>query len=211
MSTSAEKTAKIIYNESQVALMAHSIRGAVNYFRKREHRVDLGVWVIADLINRINLNAPEKGLTSILETQFVKGVGAEFDRLIAKIYIHRDANKHLARICIAHELYHLLLELWEFEKRSCDQWPKIQHPDPLHAKKFEDDCNLFALDLCRHHDSFYRNNDLRDKHTLFPTNSLQEAKNMHRTDRKTDWPRGIGLDPTQPFYKPYPDALLSED
>ncbi len=191
--------------------MAHSVRGTVNYFRIRKHPVDLNVWVIPDLFARIKLSAPKTGLTSIVETQFIKGVGGEFDRLTARIYIHREANKDLARICIAHELYHLLLELWEFERGGCSQWPKIQHTCALDAKIFEDDCNQFALDLCRHHDNFYRNNTLRDKHTLFPKGSLQEVKNMHRTEGRLDWPNGINLDPMHPFYRPCPDALLHID
>lgn len=192
--------AKSVFHESLTSLMAHTIRGVTNHFEKQ--KIELTVLVTADTRGRINLMAPEVGATSLLMTNFVKGVDETTpNRLLAKIYIHKDANKHLARICIAHEIYHLLLELDRYLSEG--EWPTSVSS----TKIIEDQCNQFAWQLCKYHDGFNRKDDHRKKHIFFPEGTFNQPFKMDSTKWYLDWPNDISLDPHNPFYKPAPLPL----
>lgn len=191
-------SAKTVFDEAFVSLMAHTIRGVINQFRKAG--IELDVRVMPDTIGMLKLKAPKQGATSFLLSRLVKGAKVpERDRLYASIYIHQEANKHLARICIAHEIYHLLLELDEFLLKGRIQWPKV----PV-SRTMEDSCNHFAWELCRLHDIFNRDTNLREKHVHFPDGTfIQPFPVDDATNWVNKWPNGIALDPRNPFYKPF--------
>jgi Zn-dependent peptidase ImmA (M78 family) len=119
------------------------------------------------------------------------------DRLNATIYIHEHANKHLARVCIAHEIYHLTLELDRFVRSARKSWPKI----PL-DRTIEDMCNHFAWELCRLHDLFNKNEDERKKHIFFPDDTFKQPFKMSDSKEwSVNWPDGFALDTENPFWK----------
>jgi hypothetical protein len=126
----------------------------------------------------------------------------ERDRVDAKIYIHRDANKHLARICIAHELYHLLLELDVFLASNRKQWGGLSN-----STSVEHDCNQFAWQLCLMHECFNRDRDNWANHILFPKNMFNTALTTHDARRDQEWPSGISLDQQNRFWQPRLPAL----
>jgi hypothetical protein len=198
---------KAVFDESLVALMAHSVRGVVNRFRK--HFIELDICVIADTINVIKLKAPSAGATSVLVTNFVRGTrgpvrGCERDRVYAKIYVHREANKHLARVCIAHEIYHLALELDSFIKGGRIEWPKTEVTNAI-----ESSCNQFAWQLCKYHDLFNSDSSLVSEHIRFPDKVFEKPFKMNNTAWYLDWPSGIALDPNNPFHRlpPLPEKF----
>lgn len=174
--------------------MAHSIRGTINYFLC--NHIDLSVQVIADTVNAINLQDPSCGATSVLRTKYTppasEGARAHVG---AQVFIHRDANKHLARLCIAHELYHLILELDHFVNSKRVNWTKIA-ATPL----IESQCNQFAWQLCMQHDRFNRDPALLAKHVFFPDHAFDKPLNTHSTKNSTGWPIGIALNPSSRFY-----------
>ncbi|MGH7979951.1 MAG: hypothetical protein ACREE6_11300 [Limisphaerales bacterium] len=131
-------------------------------------------------------------------TRFIqKGRPVDMDKVYATIYIHQHANKPLARICIAHEMYHLLLELEEFLEKGRGAWPKVPG-----NKLIEDQCNQFAWELCRKHDQFNRDDGLRQRHMIFPDGTFDAPlKTNDHTDWVSNWPKGIALDPFHPFDK----------
>ena len=197
MATQPIESAGLIFSEALGALMAHTIRGVTNHFRKE--RVDLAVRVMPDNYGLIPLRAPREGTTSIIMSQFIPRRYKTYpDNLDASIFIHKDANKHLARVCIAHEVFHLLLELEAFvAQRNRDIWPEIDND-----KVVEDRCNHFAWELCRQHDEFNKNDDLRKKHVLFPKDTFNQPFNMNDTKEWfLRWPDGFALDPQNPFWK----------
>ncbi|MEQ1860855.1 MAG: hypothetical protein ABMA13_13045 [Chthoniobacteraceae bacterium] len=194
------QSAKAVFEESVKSLMAHTIRGMQNYFFNHAG-LQLEVKVIADKAGRIPLLDPRQGITSVLHSRLLrKSRPGEYDRVLARIYIHGHANKDLARICIAHEMYHLLLELEQYrEDLKTDplcHWPVI----PL-TKSVEDACDQFAWQLCRDHDKFNRSDKIREKLIYFPKNMFATAINTNSTQQDR-WPDGVRLDPDHPFYKP---------
>jgi Zn-dependent peptidase ImmA (M78 family) len=187
--------AAIIFDESRNSLMAHTIRGAVNHFRHKG--LELDVRVIADTNNMIGLLAPGRGVTSILRTRLQRAAAAgQRDCVVTSIFIHKDANRHLARICVAHELYHLLMELDAFIANNRTAWNKI----PTTAA-FESDCNQFAWQLCLYHDKFNRCDKQRAEFIYFPEKLFDQTLKTDKTGNQQEWPQGIALDPNNPFHK----------
>ena len=137
------------------------------------------------------------GATSILATWFLpKRFPADRERVRASIYIHPQANRHLARICIAHELYHLLMELDQYNKHRKHGWPT---PTPV-TKATEDACNQFAWELCRKHDEFNKKQENRERLIYFPPHVFDAPLKTHSTHNSYEWPEGIALDPKNPFH-----------
>jgi hypothetical protein len=191
-------SANLIFEEALGSLMAHTLRGITNHFRKE--LIELDILVRPDAYGIIPLRAPKEGTTSIIMTKFVpKRTKTDLNRLYAAIFIHKDANHHLARVCIAHEVYHLLLELDVFlENEKRDTWPEIEND-----KAVEDMCNHFAWELCHQHDQFNRNDGEREKRILFPDNTFNQPFNMKdSTEWFSRWPNGFALDSEKPFWKP---------
>lgn len=208
--------AALVYGEALTSLMAHTIRGIKKLFARE--LLDLDVKLIPDLGDRIGLLKGHDAPPSILQTRHFDGPWMQSrGRVTANIYIHRHANKHLARLCIAHEVYHLILELRAYaassEKHNERVWPtaeRILNPEDkamtddersLAIKSFEDDCDVFAWELCRRHDKFNRDDNARDKHVYFPKRTFVETLKTSRLRLQQDWPDGIALDPTRPFWK----------
>ena len=167
--------------------MAHSIRALSNHLLRRG--VELDVRIIPDLANAL------QGATSFLRTSFrPKKRDGEHDRVVAFIFIHRYATKNLARLCIAHEIYHILLEFDVYTDLGRANWPGVQITPEIEAE-----CDRFATELCRRHDAFNKCENLRKEHLYFPDGIFGYTQNTRRIN--TDWPSGLGLDPDNPFYK----------
>ncbi len=189
--------AETIYQESLCALMAHSIRGVTNYFLR--HDIELDLVIKADHLGIVERAFPSKGSTSVLMTHCIRvkrqnGVD-KVSKVKATIFINKDANRHLARICIAHEIYHLLLELQAYSKSKNHTWETV----PI-TKQVEDDCNQFAWELCRQHESFNRDENQKESHVYFPAGVFDTPLKTHTTHNSMEWPAGIMLDPDNPFH-----------
>ena len=178
------KAALDIFNESLSSLMAHTIRASVNYFRLRGG-LELDVRIIADTYDRITL-----GATSVLKSKLVDG-----RNLRADIFLHKHANRHLARICIAHELFHLLMELEQWKKNNKLLWAPVPP-----SRDVEDKCNQFAWELCRYHDQFNRHERNRETHIFFP-DGLFDKPLITDISKSENWPLGVKIDPNDSFTK----------
>ena len=179
--------AKFIFEEAFGSLMAHSIRALSSHLLRRG--VELEVRIIPDTANAI------PGSISFLRTTFrPKTRQGEKDRVIAYIFIHQYAGKHLARLCIAHEIYHILLEFNAYidSERKC--WPHIAIDGNV-----EEQCDIFANELCRRHDEFNKSEEARKEHLYFPDGIFKKPQNTRRIN--ADWPAGFGLNPQSPFNK----------
>lgn len=187
--------------------MAHTLRAVFNHFYKKGIVVD--ILVVADTANAILPRSPTPGATGLLRTQLSSRrseEGGQFDRVIAWIYIHKDANRHLARICIAHEIYHLVMELNAYIARKRTGWSQIAVDRVL-----EDRCNHFARLFCGYHDKFNRDDRLREEFVYFPKEMFNEVVTTNSTHSQGDWPLGITLDPAHPFYRATPPAWLDAE
>ena len=176
-----------IFRESALSLMAHTIRGTVNLFRK--HGVDLDILVLPDSYGQIPLS--ERNASVLMR----RVVGGKIRlRIEATIFIHKHATKHLARICIAHEVFHLILELHHWIEDGRKQWSRVPT-----TKELEDQCNLFARDLCFRHEKFNRDEKWRSSQIYFPE-GLFDSTVSTDTSLSENWLNGIGLDENHPFY-----------
>jgi hypothetical protein len=127
-----EECAKVMFRESLGSLMAHTLRAVFNHYYRRGIVVD--ILIIADTANSILSRSPIPNATSMLRTQLShrRVDGTQHDRVTAWIFVHQDANKHLARICVAHEIYHLVLELNAYIEGQRSAWSQI--PVDKHSK-----------------------------------------------------------------------------
>jgi hypothetical protein len=186
------QTAEIIFQESCMSIMGHAIRGVINHFHN--NAIELHVQVIADTVDAIRLRAPNEGATSVLYASMIRRQNLrEHDRLHAKIFIHKHASKHLARFCVAHELYHLLLEQSNYIGSGRKHWRAVAP-----TKEIEDACNEFARNLCNHIDVLHHDQQFREKHVYFPKPLLEKGINTSNTN-SAEWPDGVCLDPVHPF------------
>jgi hypothetical protein len=177
--------AKKVFGESLVSIMAHTIRGLENHLR-RTH-VELDLRIISDQYDTIT-----RGATSVLKTRLTP----EKNRVIADIFLHKHANKNLARICVAHEIYHLLVEFEQWRSNGRLIWEPIPH-----SKELEDACNQFAWELCRQHDKFNRSERCRENEIYFPDGVFNGVLTTD-ISRSENWPKGLAIDPDRPFTKP---------
>ena len=187
-------TAVKIFSESLTAVMAHAIRGTQNHFYA--HGVTLQVRIVPDKHDRLKLREPGRGVTSILWTNLVKhNVDYLSPTVNATIHIHQYANRNLARICVAHEIFHLLMELHAYEQSGRKHWKQIRID-----RQVEDECNQFAWELCFKHDRFYRDDERRKASVYFPEGLFERPFNVDLNQQDL-WGPGVGLDPEHPFYK----------
>jgi len=199
MTTDPISAAHILFTESLASLMAHTIRGTQNLFRK--HQLDLEILIVADVVGVIRLQDPRDGATSVLQTRLVnpRPNSPAVGLVQARIYIHKDANRNLARICIAHEIFHLLLEFSGYLNSTPRVWKKV-HTN----KEIEDKCNQFAWELCKSHDNFNRDEATRDDILYFPGHLFDKPLSTD-ANHQENWPLGIALDPSKAFHLK-PDA-----
>ena len=188
--------ARTIFTESLGSLMAHSIRGTQNHFRR--HNLELELLVVADMVNQIRLKGPHHGATSVLQSRFIipRPGSPAVGMVQARIYIHKDATRTLARICIAHEIFHLLLELSEY--LACDPnsrvWKQV-----LTNKDVEDRCNQFAWELCRAHDKFNRDDQTRSELLYFPERLFDRPLSTDAA-HQNNWPLEMALEPAKSVF-----------
>ena len=187
--------AKTIYCGSLRSLMAHTIRTVENNFRL--HGLGLDVVII-----RMPLGDLNGTLNTRLAGRFL--LQASPIRVTATIYINERACKELARFTIAHEIYHLLLELeeWTKEKKA---WTQLEP-----SSKMERDCNSFAQALCFLHDNkLYRDEENRKRNVYFCTELFQEAITTGE-DGRPNLPEQLALGIGVPYWK-VPDPEIEAD
>lgn len=177
------KFAKTVFEESLVSIMAHTIRGLENHLRRRF--VELDLKIVSDKHGFITRDA-----TSVIKTRLVE---EKEKRVVAVIYLHKDANKNLARVCVAHEIFHLLVEFEQWLKNNRLIWEPVSP-----SKELEDHCNQFAWDLCRQHDIFNRSEKCRENEVYFPEGVFSGPLTTDLS-RSENWPKGLRLDPERPF------------
>lgn len=199
-----ENCAITLFKESLTSLMAHTIRALFNHYYKKGIAID--VIIIADTANSILPLSPTANATTMLRTHLTPASSPrEKARVTAWIYIHKDASRHLARFCIAHEIYHLVLELEAYIKGGRVNWSQIP-VDP----SIEDKCNVFARRICGFHDKFNKDPDLREQYINFPERIITEVVRTASTEDQPQWPNGVSLDPDHPFHKTVPPSWLPE-
>ncbi len=155
---SPESAAKSIFDHASGALMAHSIRGVESHFLKN------GVYLQVLVLNGPPVMFRKRPLRSSLLTMSLKPEDFPDDRIrvVAKIYLRKGINHHLSRLAIAHELYHLLLALQAHIKSNRASW------DERCRSEHEVACNKFAQEICRLHNEFNGDEELRKKRIAFP-------------------------------------------
>jgi hypothetical protein len=176
--------------------MAHTLRGVFNHYFGKGIVVD--IHIMADMANAILPLSSTAGATGFLRThmrQRQSSDGADRDRVTAWIYIHRNANRHLARICIAHEIAHLIMELDAYIDGRRREWLAIKVDSAI-----EGACDVFARRLCGYHDRFNRDEALRDEFIYFPTKMFEEVLKTNSTHGHLKWPAGLELDPAHAFH-----------
>jgi len=123
----AETRANLVYDEATNSLMAHSIRGAQSYiFKKTNSNRN----IIVRKVPQLEQDCGRRSYYAGTSTHAVICV----DAVLAPDY---------QRICIAHELYHFLVD---FD-------PTIT--DVPNDGELEDYCDLFATRLCQKYHQFY--------------------------------------------------------
>ena len=186
-----DKWAKIIFNESLGSLMAHTIRAVTKYLLQRG--IELELRIMGDTANAVT-SEDHPGAISMLRTRLKKIPNSPLSRLYAYIYIHPHANRRLARICIAHEIFHLILEFEAFIESDRKVWKQLPVDEKIEAK-----CNEFARRLLKFHDDFNKSAESRKEYMYFPDHFFDNPLNLR--DPK-NWPDEIKLDPKHPFYEP---------
>ena len=189
MFASPKDAAKIVFDESTTSLMAHSIRAVKKIFS--QNQLDLDVRLIPDNHEKGKsiLGTGDDAPTSLLSTRCHPIIHAR-GSVVARIFINPNATRHLARFCVAHEIYHLLQELKTFvesAKAARDRvWPtKDRIISIVQARgmdretaiaTIEGDCNIFARDLCCYHHDFHLKR--RDDIVLFPEDLIKGVINI---------------------------------
>lgn len=123
----AETRAKAIFSAASSALMAHSVRGVETYLKNHLVRTHITIRVVPNLYK-------ETGRNSFL----VDTGGGKVE-----ISLELELTDDYKRICIAHELYHVLI--WR------DPTMKEQ-PTKAETEEF---CDVFANRLCVACNHFY--------------------------------------------------------
>lgn len=191
---SQKSVAQTFFEEAANTLMANTIHGTVNHFRK--HRLSLDVRVVADIAGLIPLSKDKMTVGSILVSRFVAGEeGGENSRVFANIFIHKDASRHLARICIAKEVYVLIEELDAYLKGGRKQWGGMPR-----GKKLESDSDVFAWELCRLHDELNRSGHARNPFIHLPSQLFDHPPKIG--EKLFGIPSEMALDSDNPFYSP---------
>jgi len=157
-----ETQSDYVYALSENALMAHSLRACVQLFQR------FGLTLIIEVFeDRWGSLRPEKAYgekkpKSVLMCHYESisiSPNALRGAVRAKITVRKDLNRYAARLCIAHEIAHLLVKLRRFQDvPSSDSWTeslKRHHP------KVENLCDRFASRLYIRHMELYGDADRR--------------------------------------------------
>lgn len=180
--------ATTIFEKSKVLLMSHSIQAVIKEFA--ENKLNL---IVIQTIDQFGVLPPDVFSRIMVDDNLIA------ERIIkAKIMLHRHLNKHTARFCIAHEMAHLLIQLEQYKRTKT--WPLRRDSLQKSSSQTEEECNVFAHDLCFSHNEFNKNDNLRKKHMLFPSNFFNSCSNPHNPDT---WADGMGFDVAEPFNKPF--------
>lgn len=182
------ESARNIFEESKKSLMAHTIQGVINHFAKQ--KITLVVKIQVDKYCVI----PDKAYSLLrCDNELAEG------RIVANILIHKYANRLMARMCLAHEMAHLLIKLDKYLDSGRVSWPKKGITEKT-TKREEEACNLFARDLCYLHDVFNKDDNNRNHHIYFPDGFFNNTG--LDTHTPGTWHLRMRLDPENPFNKP---------
>ena len=185
--------------------MAHSIRAMTAEFNERQ----IGLHVVIDPVAGKWLHRGHSSRTpvSLLNIKYYRYQIVPYPKglIHATIRVNQEANRQAARLCIAHELFHLYLQLLKFEASGYNNWPNNPPtPDPIE----EYACDAFAWDLCRQHHEFYWDNTRLDSCRFglkdFPDGPLRIS--LEAADK---WPLPFQLGTGTPFTTPLPPLVRS--
>jgi len=144
--------------------MAHTICGVQKHFLRENMLLQLSVLLAHPEMMR---KAPHNSCFLVTSMKPTTDLPDTRKRVIASIYLRKGINHHLSRLCIAHEVYHLLLALEAFKASKRDRWAQLDRT------KFESECNQFSQKLCEKHHHFHKSG--ANKHKLeFPEEIFKE-------------------------------------
>lgn len=130
----ARDLAKEIYEQSKRALMAHSVRAVKEHLRAK-HRINHYTIVIRQLTG--------------IQSRYARNSWVVFGQRNATILVDQSLEHDETRVCIAHELFHVL---YSFERSTAD-------PKRNRGRLMEDACDVFANELCELHNAFYQDGE----------------------------------------------------
>jgi len=137
----AHSLAGDIYSYSKQALMAHSVRAVKEHLRKKY---------------QMNHYAIVVNQSSEILTRYRRNSWVVFGANSATIFVDQSLGHDETRVCIAHELFHIL---FSFE-------PGVE-PHRFRGRLMEDACDVFANELCERHDAFYKDPTVIDTKCRF--------------------------------------------
>lgn len=196
---------KSIFKRSESCAMAHSIRAMILEFNQRQIGLNVTIKPADAKLLKIGSSPARKAPISLLFTLHYPGQIVPHARGLvhATMQINKDANKPLARLCIAHELFHLYQQLMQFEASKFLIWPTTS-THPSHFS--EDQCDTFAWHLCNRHNKFYY--DAKKLASCrFGVETFNRGPIKTSEEAIENWPAPFKLDPAEPFTL----QLLDED
>lgn len=184
-----------VYEISKHSLMAHSIRAVKKLFESKE--VGLDVFIFPESGRYTSAERP-RPLSNIKIAFYSNDAVFAEGRVKATIRVFDIANPYTARLCVAHELYHLICMLLEFVRTK--EWPDT-------VKSSEDECDAFAWSLCSEHNKFYLDKELTKKcawgETVFTRGPIKTSEESVR-----EWPLPFGLNEKEGFFLEFPSMEL---
>jgi Zn-dependent peptidase ImmA (M78 family) len=124
----AENLANVIYNLSEQCLMAHTLRAAESHIRRETGNKSFSI--ILEIDDKITSRLQKKSHTTY---------APQLNNACVVVAPHLDHDQK--RVCIAHEVYHII-EHFKAEKTA--------------PKDVEPVCDHFANALCLQHNAFYK-------------------------------------------------------
>lgn len=135
----ARDFAGIIYSLSEEAYMAHSIQAVKRYIRERKGNRQENFIIVVRAVSGVDGYSGRKSFVKVWPSKAI-------------ILVDKQLNREQKRMCIAHELFHILLCMETFLRTA-----NFNKPD--RSRMLEDSCDLFAKNLCASHHEFYCNRD----------------------------------------------------
>jgi hypothetical protein len=153
-------SAQEIYGLSKDCLMAHSIRAVELYVsQKLSHKHHI-----------VLIGGPRSVVSPNKNSWCLPG------KPTSRIWVDDTLIHDEKRFCIAHELYHVILEVSPLDDAKLEAVAK-EHA--ITKDEFvEQLCDVFARDLCAEHDKFYRNPANIDDSCKFHNLNFQSLKHV---------------------------------
>lgn len=142
----AIRMAQLIFDTATDCLMAHSIRAFQTYIWRKFHAQCDIVLQVKHNVKRMFFG--KKSWTLLIQNGAI-------------LMVDCDETPDQQRVCIAHELYHLIISANAAKGNHSNQH-KVLAPIQ-HGKSIEDVCDLFANELCTKHNDFYKSGDAQKR------------------------------------------------